>query len=57
MLVITKKKQTNLFDYVDYQNAGPKMNFLSVSRMLVIVRVCYRLMAVIVKAMHKNLHA
>ena len=30
MLVITKKNTTNLFDYVDYQNAGPKINFLSV---------------------------
>ena len=28
MLVVTKTK-TNLFDSVDYQNAGPKMNFLS----------------------------
>ena len=55
MLVITKK-QTNLFDYVDYQNVGPKKNFLSVSRTLVIdvldVSVCYRFMAVAVKAMH-----
>ena len=24
------KIKTNLFDSVDYQNAGPKMNFLSV---------------------------
>ena len=30
MLVPTKEKKTNLFDYVDYQNAGPKINFLSV---------------------------
>ena len=55
MLVIAKKC-TNLFDYVDYQNAGLKMNFLSVSRTLVIdvcdVRVCYRFMAVVVNAMH-----
>ena len=29
MLVMTKTK-TNLFDSVDYQNAGPRMNFLSV---------------------------
>ena len=29
MLVMTEKK-TNLSDSVDYQNAGPKMNFLSV---------------------------
>ena len=29
MLVMTKIK-TNLFDSVDYQNAGPKINFLSV---------------------------
>ena len=28
MLVMTKK--TNLSDFVDYQNAGSKMNFLSV---------------------------
>ena len=28
MLVLTKK--SNLPDSVDYQNAGPKMNFLSV---------------------------
>ena len=28
MLVMTKK--SNLSDSVDYQNAGPKMNFLSV---------------------------
>ena len=55
MLVITEKK-TNLFDYVDYQNAGPKWIFLVFSRTLVIdvrgVRVCYRLIAVVVKAMH-----
>ena len=30
MLVITKKK-SNLSDSVDYQNAEPKTNFLSVS--------------------------
>ena len=30
MLVMTIKTTTNLFDSVDYQNAGPKMNFLSV---------------------------
>ena len=29
MLAMTKIK-TNLFDSVDYQNAGPQMNFLSV---------------------------
>ena len=29
MLVMTKTT-TKLFDYVDFQNAGPKMNFLSV---------------------------
>ena len=29
MLVMTKK-ESNLSDSVDYQNAGPKMNFLSV---------------------------
>ena len=29
MLVMTKKT-SNLFDFVDYQNAGPIMNFLSV---------------------------
>ena len=29
MLVVTKKK-SNLSDSVDYQNAGPKMNFRSV---------------------------
>ena len=29
MLVLTKRK-SNLFDYDDYRNAGPKMNFLSV---------------------------
>ena len=29
MLVMTKKK-SNLSDSVDYQNTGPKMNFLSV---------------------------
>ena len=34
--LLLRKKQTNLFDYVDYQTAGPKMNFLSVLRMLVI---------------------
>ena len=31
MLVITKTR-TNLFDSLDYQNAGPKMNFLRVSK-------------------------
>ena len=30
MLVMTKAR-TNLFDSFDYQNAGPKMNFLRVS--------------------------
>ena len=30
MLVMTKTR-TNLFDSVDYQNAGPKINFLRVS--------------------------
>ena len=31
MLVMTKKNSnTNWFDSIDYQNAGPKMNFLSV---------------------------
>ena len=29
MLVMTKKT-SNLFEFVDYQNAGPIMNFLSV---------------------------
>ena len=29
MLVMTEKKQF-FFDFVDYQNAGPKMNFLNV---------------------------
>ena len=47
MLDMTKTR-TNMFDSVDYQNAGPKMNFL----MFCDVRVCYRLMAVVVKAMH-----
>ena len=30
MLVVTKTRK-NLFDSFDYQNAGPKMNFLRVS--------------------------
>ena len=30
MLVMTKKTKQILFDSVDYKNAGPKMNFLSV---------------------------
>ena len=56
MLVVTKTK-TNLFDSVDYQNAGPKMNFLSAlthahGRCFVTSEYCYRLMAVAVKAMH-----
>ena len=34
--LLLRKNKTNLFDYVDYQNAGPKMNFLNVSRTLVI---------------------
>ena len=51
MLVITKK-QTNLFDYIDYQNAGPKMDFLCASRTFCDIRVCNRFMTVIVKAMH-----
>ena len=54
MLVMTKKNTTNLSKFVDYQNAGPTMKFLGVSRAIVIdvcdVRVCYRLVAV--KAMH-----
>ena len=28
--MLVMKKNTNVFDSVDYQNAGPKMNFLSV---------------------------
>ena len=49
---------SNLFDFVDYQNVGPIMNFLSVFThardrcFFFDVRVCYRLMAVAVKAMH-----
>ena len=55
MLVMTEK--SNLFDSVNYQNAGPIINFLSVfthvrDRCFVTARVCYRLMAVAVKAMH-----
>ena len=54
MLVMTKKHQ--ICSIFNYHNAGPIMNFLSVSRTLVIdvfdVRVCYRLMAVAIKAMH-----
>ena len=56
MLVMRKNRNKFLFDSVDYQNAGPKMNFLSVfthtrDRWFCDVRVCYRLMAVVVKAM------
>ena len=55
MLVMTKKK-SSLSDSVDYQNAVPKMKLLSVlhacsGSMFYDVRVCYRLMAVVVKAM------
>ena len=54
MLVMTKKT-LNLFDFVDYQNVRPIMNFLSVfmhalDRCFFDVRVCYSLMAVAVKA-------
>ena len=53
MLAMTKKT-SNLFDFVDYQNAGPIMNFLGVftharDRRFV-TSDCYRLVAV--KAMH-----
>ena len=55
MLVMTKKK-LKLNDSVDYQNAGPPMNFLCVfTRSLdqfCDVRVCYRLMDMAVEAMH-----
>ena len=27
---VTTKKASNVFDFVDYQNAGPIMNFLNV---------------------------
>ena len=51
------EKTSNLIDLVDYRNVGQKMNFLSVfthacDRCFFDVRVCYRLMAVAVKAMH-----
>ena len=37
MFVITKKNKKQICSiYIDYQNAGPKMNFLSASRTLVI---------------------
>ena len=56
--LLLRKNNPNLFDYVDYQNAGPNWIFWVFSRTLVIdvcdVRVCYRLMAVVVKAMHKT---
>ena len=29
-MLVTTKKISNLFDFVDYQNAGPIMSFLSV---------------------------
>ena len=29
-MLVMKKKTSNLFDFVDYQNVGPIMNFLSV---------------------------
>ena len=52
MLVMTKIISI-LSDSVDYQKAGPTINFLSVfTHTLCDVRVCYRLMAVDVKAMH-----
>ena len=28
-MLVTTKKTSNLFKFVDYQNAGPIMNFLS----------------------------
>ena len=56
MLAMAKRK-SNLLDSVAYQNAGPKMNFLSIftharDRCFFYARVCYRSMAVIIKAMH-----
>ena len=51
MLVMTKKK-SNLSDSVDYQNAGPKMHFLSVishARGRCLVTSEY---VMVVKAMH-----
>ena len=29
-MLLTTKKPSNLFDFIDYQNVGPIMNFLSV---------------------------
>ena len=29
-MLVMMKKNTNVFDSVEYQNAGPQMNFLSV---------------------------
>ena len=63
MLVMTKKKFK--FDRIaDYQIAGPKMNFLSVfthalHRCFLTSEycICYILIVVVVKAMHKaNMH-
>ena len=56
MLTMTKIK-ANLFDSIDYQNAGPKKGFSNCFHscswsMFCDVQVCYRLKAVVVKAMH-----
>ena len=53
------EKGPNLFDYVDYKNAGPKCIFWVFSSTLMIdvcdVRVCNNLMAVVAKAMHTSI--
>ena len=56
-MLVMMKKTSNFFDFVDYQNVGSIMNFLSVftharDRCFFDVRVCFRLMVVSVKAMH-----
>ena len=51
MLVLTKKTST-LFDFADYQNAGPIMNFLSVFTHARDRCFVTSVMVVSVKAMH-----
>ena len=46
-------EKSNLFDSVDYQNAGPTMNFHArACSIFCDVRVCHRYMAFVLKAMH-----
>ena len=55
--MLATTKNIRFVRFIDYQNVGPIMNFLSVfthacGRMFCDVRVCYKQMTVAEKAMH-----